>query len=274
MPDTLDGLLALLDIEEIDVDIFRAPNPGDRDRDRLFGGQVAAQALRAAVATVDPERHVHSLHAYFLRPGLPGSPILLQVDRIRDGRSFTTRRVVAVQRGEAIFSMGASFHRSEAGDEYRVPMPAGVPGPDDAPPADAVPSRFRSRFPFETREFPPPPPAEDGSYPWTRRAWVRTKGRLPDDPVVHACVLTFMSDMRMVSAARVPIGRGSDRFMGASLDHAVWFHRPVRPDEWVFVDARAVSVSGARGMSQATMHTGDGVLAVSVAQESLLRSGR
>ncbi len=269
---SLERLLSLFELEEVDDDVFRAPNPTRGPWTRVFGGQVAAQAVRASQLTVPAERPIHSLHAYFIRPGRPGDPIDMYVERPRDGRSFTSRRVKAVQQGEVIFDMIASFHRAEAGPEYAVPIAIDVPDPEDAPEPQGMFGRMRSMMPFDMRELGPTEPV-DGIYRSTRRAWFKTAGQLPDDPQLHLCVLAFASDMGVVSAARVPVADEAEweRFMGASLDHAVWFHRPIRADEWILFDLRTVSSFGARGLAAGTMHTQDGVLGVSIAQEALIR---
>ena len=272
VPPTVEQLLEILDLERLDRDLFRGHNPAHRHNGRLFGGQVAAHALRAATHTVDVDHHPHSLHGYFLRPGRPGIPTILQVDRIRDGRSFTTRRVVAVQEGEAIFSLSASFHRDESGGEYAVPPAGGLPAPDSPDGWHESPlAVLDTMSPFEVREMPPDEKDDRGVYGSTRRAWVRTRGPLPDDRALHACVLTYISDMGAVYAARlaleVPWGVG----MGASLDHAMWFHRPIRPDEWVLFDLRPVSNAGARGLVTGTLHSQAGVLGASMAQEGVIR---
>lgn len=268
-------MLDLLDLEVIDRDLFRARNPESRWNHRVFGGQVAAQALRAATLTVGDEHRPHSLHSYFLRPGRPGVPIVLLVDRIRDGRSFTTRRVVARQNGEAIFSLAASFHKDEPGREYQVP-PAPVPPPDRPDGwADSPMRRFATATPFEIREMAADGPDDRGVYASARRIWIRTRGTMPDDPDLHACMLTFVSDMGVVFAARIALGPpftlGAPGTFAASLDHAVWFHRPLRADKWVLYDLVPVSNSGARGLVHGTMHGADGTLGVSVSQEALLR---
>lgn len=269
---SLDRLLSLFDLKEIGTDTFLAPNPVRGPWTRVFGGQVAAQAVRAAQLTVDEERTIHSLHAYFIRPGRPGDDIEMHVERPRDGRSFTSRRVKAVQSSEVIFDMIASFHVAEEGPEYAVPIALDVPAPEDAPPPEGMFGRMRSVMPFDMRELGPTPPV-DGIYRSTRRAWFKTAGELPDDPALHACVLAFASDMGVVSAARVPVAGEAEweRFMGASLDHAVWFHRAIRADEWILFDLRTVSSFGARGLAAGTMHQIDGTLGVSVAQEALIR---
>jgi acyl-CoA thioesterase-2 len=269
---SLDRLLGLFDLEEFAEDSFRAPNPTRGPWTRVFGGQVAAQAVRAAQLTVPADRPIHSLHAYFIRPGRPGEPIDMLVERPRDGKSFTSRRVKAVQFDEVIFDMIASFHRTETGPEYQIPIADDVPAPEDAPEPEGMFGRMRSMMPFDMRELGPTEPV-DGIYRSTRRAWFKTAGELPDDPAIHACVLAFASDMGVVSAARVPVAGEAEweRFMGASLDHAVWFHRPIRADEWILFDLRTVSSYGARGLAAGTMHARSGVLGVSVAQEALIR---
>lgn len=278
----LDEFLGLFDLERTGEDAFRAANPQRGPWTRVFGGQVAAQAVRAAQLTVPEDRAIHSLHAYFLRPGRVGEPIDLRVERPRDGRSFTTRYVAAVQRDEVIFDAIASFHVAEEGPEHQVPIALDVPSPERSPSPELPPEfrrgRMRSMMPFDMRELGPQPP-DAGPYRSTRRVWFRTAGALPDDPALHACVLAFASDMGVVMAARAPVSdedmwspvTWGDRFMTASLDHSVWFHRPIRADEWVLMDLRTISNSGARGLAMGTMHTREGVLGVSIAQEALIR---
>jgi acyl-CoA thioesterase-2 len=250
LPASVDQLLTMLDLERLDRDLYRAPVTDRREEGRLFGGMVAAQALRAATLTVETDHHVHSLHGYFLRPGKPRAPLLLHVDRIRDGRSFTTRRVVARQDGEAIFSLSSSFHKDEPDGEYASPIPAGVPDPDADVEWYASPIRNIEGFsPLELRNFAPTPADERGHIESTRRVWVRTRGALPDDRALHACVLTFVSDMGAVLAAAIAVGGTFGTVMGASLDHAVWFHRLVT----------------------GSFHSRDGVHGASVAQEALVR---
>lgn len=265
-------LLDRLTLERIDRDILRSPHPGDGDG-RLFGGQVAAQALRAAWATIETDHVVNSLHTYFLRPGRFGVPVTFLVDRIRDGASFSTRRVVALQDGEAILNLDASFHTDEPGEAISIAGPVGaVPGP--AALVEDGPDPAEHRRPFDRREVDPPAPGS------TRTFWVRARGTLPDDPVVHACVITYLSDSGPVSASRRAIG-GAGRWgwggldlMTASLDHTMWFHRPVRADEWLLYDLEAVAVRRSRGLTRGGLWTADGELAVSLAQEALLRHRR
>jgi acyl-CoA thioesterase II len=263
-------LLALLDLERLDRDLFRAwnpPQPGGRQH-ALFGGQVAAHALRAATLTVDAEHHPHSLHGYFLRPGKDDAATILRVDRIRDGRSFTTRTVVAQQDGEAIFSLTASFHKDEPGGEFQTPIDIGVPSPEELLAGGAETKDWWGvDSPFERVEIPQ---ASYGDRP-RRAMWIRTRGRLPDDRSLHACVLTYISDMGVVGAIRAALGRLDHHGMGASLDHSVWFHRRVRADEWLLFDVESRSNAGARGLGIGSLHTADGTHAVSIAQEALVR---
>lgn len=273
MSDPVDRLLQILDLEPDGPDRFRVANPDAGYGTRVFGGQVAAQAIRAAVATVEPDRSPHSLHAYFLRPGRPGVPIVFEVERTRDGRSFTTRRVLALQGDEVIFEMSTSLHVVEPGVDYQMPSRAGSTPPDSLPAhISFIPEEALDRLPMEMRELGRTEPDADGWHASTRRVWMKVKRRLPDDPLLHVCVLTYLSDMGAVMGARAPLPEQPlSRLMGASLDHAVWFHRPMRADDWFLYDLHAVSNAGARGLTRGTMHGIDGVLGVSVAQEALLR---
>jgi acyl-CoA thioesterase-2 len=272
--DGVEPLVRLLELEELDTDRYGAPSPAYTYRPNIFGGQVAAQAMRAAGLTVGPDRALHSLHGYFLRPGRPGDPVVMHVERIRDGRSFTTRRVLAHQHGEAIFILSASFHVDEPGAERAIPL-SDVPMPGDLAPPD------RSNMPiydtaFEVRNVRPAEPmsAPDGpALTPTVSMWVRTRGPLDDDPMLHASVLTYISDMRSGMAALVA-GQHLDRIMMTSLDHAMWFHRPIRADDWVLVDVRSVSTGGSRGLVLGTIHDRAGVHGVSFTQEVLSRELR
>lgn len=276
----LDRLVALLDLERIEENIFRGVSPAHQPV-RVFGGQVAGQALVAAGRTVPPERKVHSLHAYFIRAGDPSIPIVYEVDRIRDGRSFTTRRVVAVQRGKAIFSLSASFQLVEPGVDHAEPMP-------DVPPPDDLPSRHESLKEFADKLGPMAtmPRPIDIRYvsdpPWELRGkenavrnqvWMRADGRLPDDELLHVCVLTYASDMTLLDSVLVRHGVywGFDKVLGASLDHALWFHRPFRADEWFLYDSVSPTASGARGLATGRFFAQDGTLIATVVQEGLLR---
>jgi acyl-CoA thioesterase-2 len=263
--DAADRIQRILAVESIGRDKYEAPTPSDGPM-RLFGGQVAAQALRAATLTVEPSRPPHSFHAYFVRPGRPGTPLVLDVIRIRDGRSFTTRAVTASQGGEAIFFLAASFHSAEQGDDWQLPAPEDIPGPDDVPATESPLARFESMMPFEMRPVAGRSPMGFALHPF----WVRVGGTLPDDPALHACCLAFISDMGVVGSAR-PSTADMRAFMGASLDHAVWFHRPARADQWILFDVKPVSNFGARGLARGTMHTADGTLVASITQEALLR---
>jgi acyl-CoA thioesterase-2 len=280
--DAVDALCRLLDLEPIEVNIFRGVSP-DEERQRVFGGQVAGQALVAAARTVEPGRGVHSLHAYFLRPGDPTVPILYEVDRIRDGRSFTTRRVVAIQHGKAIFNLQASFQVAEVGLEHQDEMP-------DAPPPESLPDFWTRMAPYkeffgEFFDRPRPidlryvdwnPPDRREKLPPRQRVWLRADGALPDDPVLHQCVVTYASDMTLLDTTMLPHGGGwnpGSTFM-ASLDHAMWFHRPFRADEWLLYDQDTPSASEGRGLGRGAIFTSDGRLAVTVVQEGLIRVSR
>jgi acyl-CoA thioesterase-2 len=281
--EALDELVDLLDLEPIEVNIFRGVSPDD-DRQRVFGGQVAGQALVAAARTVGADRPVHSLHAYFLRPGDPAVPILYEVDRIRDGRSFTTRRVVAIQHGKAIFNLQASFHTVEDGLDHQATMP-------DVRHATTLPT-FAERYeahaeqlgewlrrprPIDTRHVEPTRFDDRGTEvhePRTGQAvWLRADGTLPDDPVLHACIVTYASDMTLLDTTMLPHGRSWQEggLMMASLDHAMWFHRPFRADDWMLYDLDTPSASHARGLARGSIFTEDGRLVVSVVQEGLIR---
>jgi acyl-CoA thioesterase II len=259
-------LLAMLELEDRGDDRFVAvaSNPGEGPP-RLFGGQVASQSLRAALRTVDPARPPHSLHAYFIRPGIPGVPLELDVERTRDGRSFSTRHVTTSQNGDPIFVLTASFHVPEEGDDWHEPAPLDLPGPDEVAGLDSPFARFSTMNPLEMR-----PVRSGDTFPVMHPFWVRTRDPLPDDPALHACVLTFMSDMGVVGSARAPKAT-SMIFGGASLDHAVWFHRPCRPDQWLLFSVDPISNFGARGLARGSFHDENGLLVASIAQEALLR---
>nr|WP_202447142.1 acyl-CoA thioesterase II [Streptomyces sp. SID5468] len=284
------SLLDLLDLERIERDIFRGfSRPAVVPR--VFGGQVAAQALVAAGRTVPAERPAHSLHAYFLRPGDPGAPIVYEVDRIRDGRSFTTRRVVAVQHGQPIFHLSASFQVYEDGMEHQEAMPQ-APDPESLPTAEELLPAHADRFPepgtverlLEARaavdlRYAQDPPFLTAGRPREPRSqvWFRTRGKLDDDPLLHVCLATYVSDMTLLDSVLLAHGRGGwavGDVVGASLDHAMWFHRPFRADEWLLYDQRSPSASGGRGLGTAHMYTQDGRLAVTVIQEGVVRVPR
>lgn len=275
----LEHLTALLDLEQIETDIYRGTSPDD-NRQRVFGGQVAGQALVAAGRTV-AKGLAHSLHAYFLRPGDPAVPILYQVDRIRDGRSFTTRRVVAVQHGKAIFNLSASFHIDEPGLEHQVGMPE-VPAPESlptfaermAPWAEQLGEWYTRPQPIDQRYVEGPPATSRSARPPRQRVWIRADGNLPDDPLLHACVVAYASDMSLLDSVFLPHGLSwydYPRVTGASLDHAMWFHRRFRADEWLLYDQESPTAHGALGLGSGRIFTREGALAVSVVQEGLVR---
>jgi acyl-CoA thioesterase II len=277
--EAVQGLLGLLDLEPIEVNIFRGPQ-SPHAATRVFGGQVLGQALMAAGRTVD-SRAVHSLHAYFLRMGDPNIPILYEVDRIRDGRSFVTRRVVAIQHGEAIFNMSCSFHREEPGYEHQFPMPK-VPPPEEVAPASdlaaaapvPVPDWTIRNTPIEHRFIGPFPWGEPAEGALIQRVWIRTVAPLPDDPLLHACVAAYASDFSLLLVALSP-HRGDLPRMAtrASLDHCMWFHRPFRMDDWLLYDRDSPAAAGARGLARGSCYDRAGTLVVSMAQEGLMRPG-
>ncbi|KOV85839.1 acyl-CoA thioesterase [Nocardia sp. NRRL S-836] len=274
----VDDLVALLDLERIEENIFRGVSPAESPV-RVFGGQVAGQALVAAGRTVPVERRVHSLHSYFIRPGDPRVPIVYEVDRIRDGRSFTTRRVVAVQHGKAIFALSASFQLEEQGIEHSAAMPA-VPDPETLPTWAEQAEGYllhSSKFPrpIDVRYVTEPPweSREDGPGEPASRVWMKADGKLPDDPMLHICVMTYASDMTLLDGvlAKHGVYWGLDKVLGASLDHAMWFHRPFRADEWLLYDTASPSSSGNRGLATGQFFTQDGQLVATVVQEGLIR---
>jgi len=285
MSQALQSLLDLLDLEQIEEDIFRGQSRS-AVIPRVFGGQVAAQALVAAGRTVPADRPAHSLHAYFLRAGDSGAPIVYTVDRIRDGRSFTTRRVVAVQHGQPIFHLSASFQTYEEGLDHQAPMPL-APDPVTLPTSQerlrgydhldpAVVERFLEvREAVDLRYVDEPP---YGSFGAPRephsQVWFRTNGKLADDPMLHVVLATYVSDMTLLDSVLLAHGRGGwavGDVVGASLDHAMWFHRPFRADEWLLYDQQSPSTSGGRGLGQARIYTQNGSLAISVIQEGVVR---
>jgi acyl-CoA thioesterase II len=279
----LDELVALLDLEAIEVNLFRGTSPAE-NRQRVFGGQVAGQALVAAARTVDdPGRPVHSLHAYFLRPGDPTHPILYEVDRIRDGRSFTTRRVVAIQHGKAIFNLQASFHTREDGLEHQIPAPD-TPAPTSlpdyrtrmAPFKEALGEWYDRPRPIDVRYVDSVPVDRERPRATEQRVWFRADGELPEDPVLHACIVTYASDMTLLDTTLLPhgLGWGTPNLQMASLDHAMWFHRPFRADDWLLYVETTPSTSDARGLAEGHMFTLGGDLVVSVVQEGLIRVPR
>ncbi len=283
--EALTALLALLDLEDIDTDIFRGLSPKDRWQ-RVFGGQVLGQALVAASRTVE-SRVCHSLHAYFIRPGDPKIPILYQVDRSRDGASFSARRVVAIQHGAHIFTMSASFQTPEEGLEHQLTMPD-VPEPESLKSehewrmevASDLPENARTWFmrarPIEIRPVEPRNRFAKGKKPPHQILWVRAVGPLPDQGALHQCVLAYASDMTLLDTSLLPHGFSlfTESLQLASLDHAMWFHRPFRADEWLLYVQDSPSASGARGFNRGMIFRRDGVLAASMAQEGLVRLRR
>ena len=284
MPYTLDDLRTLLDLERIEHDIFRGQSR-DIGSGSVFGGQAQAQALVAAARTVDDDaRTVHSMHGYFILPGDVDAPIVYEVDRLRDGRSFTTRRIVAIQHGRAIFNMAASFHADEAGIDHQSDMPE-VAGPGDLPSElellrsieDRIPEEKRHFYtqerPIEFRPVDPVDPFNPSPGEPTRYLWLRARGPLPDDPLIHQSVLAYASDYGLLGTALRPHGLSfaSRGLQLATLDHALWFHRPVRADEWLLYAMDSPSVSGARGFTRGQIYSKNGTLVASVSQEGLMR---
>ncbi|MFF4606773.1 acyl-CoA thioesterase [Streptomyces sp. NPDC001339] len=297
MSEALQSLVDLLALERIEHDIFRGRSHASIVP-RVFGGQVAAQALVAAGRTVPADRPAHSLHAYFLRPGDPGAPIVYTVDRIRDGRSFTTRRVVAVQHGQPVFHLSASFQAPEEGLEHQEPMPP-APDPLDLPTAAEMLPRYADRFvdrsvadrlvearaAIDLRYVDEPPFATAGEPRAPRsQVWFRAQGKLDEAaggaiprPLLDICLVTYVSDMTLLDSVLLAHGRGGwavGDVVGASLDHAMWFHRPFRADEWLLYDQESPTAQSGRGLGKGRIFTADGQLAVSVIQEGVIRVPR
>ncbi len=286
MPTAVEDLLSILDLEELDLNLFRGRSP-QAGWQRVFGGQVIGQALVAAVRTVDASRPPHSMHAYFLLPGDPKVPIIYDVDRIRDGKSFTTRNVTARQHGHPIFSMLVSFHSNEPGLEHQAKMPD-VPAPEDLPNESEMREKMLPTMPDPVRRYYERErpielrPVEfdrygGKKYPDGRfHVWIRATGRLPDALAIHQCVLAYASDMTLLDAALAPHGRTlfEREFMAASLDPALWLHRPFRADDWLLYAQDSPNMHGSRGFSRGLIFTRDGILVASVAQEGLVRQRR
>ncbi len=284
MSKALDIVVDLLDLEQIEVDIFRGRSPEGERRQRVFGGQVAGQALVAAGRTVPEDRPVHSLHAYFIRPGDPTVPLVYLVERVRDGRSFTTRRVSAVQHGKTIFALSASFHHDEPGVEHADPMPE-VPPPDSiTPTAERMEKLFGPAVhgyfggnPIDIRHVGPLTfeAERDPSLRATRNlVWLRADGELPDDPLLHVCLMTYASDMTLLDSVLLAHGLSwaDGHTSGASLDHAMWFHGRFRADRWLLYAQDSPVARGARGLARGEVYTSEGELVVSVVQEGLIRT--
>ena len=287
MSSAVQDLLAILDLEQLELNLFRGRSP-QVGWQRVFVGQVLGQHLVAPCRTVDVAgRPPHSLHAYFLLPGDPKVPIIYEVDRIRDGRSFTTRRVSAIQHGHAIFTMAVSFHRDEPGMSHQARMPA-VVKPEQLPNEADIKERVLPLMPDPVRryyererpiEWRPVEldrylgkKIEDGRF----HVWIRATAQLPDEPAIHQCVLAYASDMLLLDSALIPHGRTvfEPTLMAASLDHALWFHRPFRADEWLLYAHDSPNLFGSRGFARGLIFASDGALVASVAQEGLLRERR
>jgi acyl-CoA thioesterase-2 len=278
----VDQLLEVLDLRQTAEMTFVGSSPRIGPQ-RVFGGQVAGQALVAAGRTVDAERHVHSLHGYFVRGGDPTEPIEYEVERVRDGRSFSVRRSVALQHGQPIFFMSASFQRAEEGLEHQAPVPLDVPPPEDVPTMSERLARYPERLgiwaiiprPIDARYVGEPGWVPPGDRPAQahQRVWMRIDGKLPDDPLLHACALTYASDLTLLDSVLSVHGEvwGPGGVVGASLDHALWLHRPFRADEWFLYDCWSPSASGARGLATGRMLTRDGRHIATAVQEGLLR---
>lgn len=282
-PNVVDDLVRLLDLETLEVNMFRG-RTSDEGWKRVYGGQVIGQALVAASRTVEEPRPAHSLHAYFIRPGDPEAPILYLVDRDRDGKSFTTRRVVAIQHGEPILNMSASFQVEEPGVEHQFDMPD-VPGPEGLidertqllAMADRIPERLHKLWlrerPIELRHVEPYDPVAPQHLPPRRNIWFRVASPLPDDLALHQCMLAYASDMALLGTSTLPhgISNADPKLQMASLDHALWFHTRFRTDEWLLYSMDSPRAAGARGFNRGSIFTRDGRLVASVAQEGLIR---
>ena len=280
---SINDLIELLDLEEIEKNHYRATSPSEGWQ-RVYGGQVLGQALVAASRTVPEDRHAHSLHGYFLRAGDTDVPILYTVDRIRDGRSFTTRRVVAIQHGQAIFNMSISFQIEEQGLSHQMPMPE-APGPEDLPDenelrkqwAERLPEEFKETFarqrPIEVRPIDPQDIFQPEKRAPFQMCWMKSRDPLPRNLRLHQCVLAYLSDWSLSDTATLPhaVSFMQDSLQMASLDHAMWFHRPFRADEWLLYVQDSPSASGSRGLNRGLIYNRGGELVASAAQEGLIR---
>ncbi len=279
----LDMLLELLDLERLELNLYRGQNR-DIGSGRLFGGQVLAQALVAAGRTVEAGRTAHSLHGYFVLAGDVGTPVVYQVDRVRDGKSFTTRRVLAIQEGREIFTATCSFHVVEEGLAHGAALPP-TPAPESLPSelelvramAERIPQPLRDVYtqdrPIDFRPVDPVDPFAPGKREAAKQMWFRADGRMPDDPLLHQAVMAYASDYGLLGTALLPHGLSfiMRRVQAASLDHAVWFHRPFRVDEWLLYASDAPAAAGARAFTRGTLFTRDGSVVASTAQEGLIR---
>ena len=280
----LDRLLALLDLEPLEQNLFRGQSQSPFGAKRVFGGQVLAQALIAAGRTVEEERRCHSLHAYFILPGDASAPIVYQVETLRDGGSFTTRRVTAIQHGRPIFNAALSFHREEEGLDHAVPMPP-APEPESVTSEDELARRIADRIPERLREaltgeraidyrpVDPIDPFDPAPTEARLKVWVKSNGGLAEDPLIHQAVLAYASDYGLLGTALRPHARSfmDPQIMAASLDHAMWFHRPFRADAPLLFAMDSPSAAGARAFARGTVHNREGRLVASVAQEGLVR---
>jgi len=276
----LDNILELINLERIEENLFRGQN---HNTEHVFGGQVLAQAIVAASRTIQPEQHLHSIHSYFLRAGDWKVPILYEVDRIRDGRSFSTRRVVAVQHGKAIFHLSSSWHKHEEGLRHSMPMPNVLPPHCLRSDRELYQEMARERpevlryaFRFEaidSRQVENLLMANEDPHPPLKHTWLRAREQLPDDEEVHLAMLAYMSDLDFMSTSMLPHGgrRLRDQIYGASLDHAIWFHRPFRADEWLLFAKTSPSARDARGFVRGQFYTESGELVATAAQECLIR---
>lgn len=284
MPGSLEEVVGLLELEELEVGLYRGSQPEVSSMTRVFGGQVAAQALMAAQLTVPEERSVHSLHIYFILGGDPSIPIVYDVEKIRDGGSFTTRRVAARQHGAIIFYMTASFQKQEDGWNHQDVMPD-VPSPEDSRPLielintngqEGIDIWEREWASFDLR-YVGDNRAEDDPQrqlvPVVQRMWFRTNGKLPESRIIHNAAFAYISDFSLLGASLLPHGVfiGTPEVQAASLDHVIWFHHPIKMDEWLLYDQKSPSASGARGLSTARVFAQDGTLVATVAQEGLIR---
>jgi acyl-CoA thioesterase II len=282
-PGAIENLISILDLEPLEQNLFRGRSP-QQGWQRVFGGQVLGQALVAAVRTVSEERFAHSLHAYFLLPGDPSLPIIYEVERTRDGGSFTTRRVKAIQHGRTMFAMSVSFHVNEPGYDHQIAMPK-VPFPEDLPTEADLKTKMLAILPPELRSYwererPIELRPVDVSRYFAREKrnpeqciWMRASGRLPDTLSLHQCVLAYASDFSLLDTALIAHGKlmFDKDVQLASLDHALWLHRPFRADEWLLYAMDSPSSHGARGFCRGSVYTRDGTLVASVAQEGLMR---
>lgn len=284
MSAAMQELLDILDLESLERNLFRGRSPKVTWQ-RVFGGQVVGQALVAAQRTVPANRYVHSLHGYFMRPGDPSIPIVYEVDRIRDGTSFTTRRVIAIQHGHAIFSLEASFQTDEEGLEHQFDMPDGVPDPDslrnrkdliadsDFPMPEPIRKFWQHDRPIDMKPVMLEHYISRKKLPPRQQVWVRATGPVPDDRALQAAVLAYLSDMTLLDTSTFPHGKAvfDSDMQVASLDHAMWFHRPHKLDDWLLYDQDSPSTSGSRGFNRGQLFGLDGTLVASVAQEGLMR---